>query len=133
MNANKNDWELSYCGLNCAKCDIYLASHGDERLLEELMTWFNENVDPNIEDINCEKCRDSTADCWSNDCEIRSCTLEREVTYCFECPDFLCDILEKFANNGHDHHKRTVENLKKMKEHGLKKWISFHKEPQFCP
>ena len=133
MNSNSNDWELSFCGLNCAKCDIYLASHGDEDLREELMTWFKENVDPNIENISCEKCRGLTSKCWSNDCEIRTCALKRNVTYCFECSDFVCNILEKFANDGPDHHKRTVENLKKIKENGLRKWISLNKEPKFCP
>jgi len=133
MNSSRLDWELSICGLNCAKCEIYQASHGDNALLEELMNYFKENVDPNIQTISCEKCKGPTNKCWSDDCEMRSCAMKRNVRYCFECPDFICDILEKFANDGHDHHKRTVENMKKMKEYGVKKWISFHKEPQFCP
>ncbi len=33
-------WVLSVCGLNCAKCDIYLAGRGDEKLLNEILEWF---------------------------------------------------------------------------------------------
>lgn len=133
MVSIKNDWDLSICGLNCTKCDIYMASHGDEDLLKELLIWFKENVDSNIEIINCEKCRGPTNKCWSDDCKMRSCAIKRDIKHCFECPDFVCDIVEEFAKDGKDHHKRTVENMKKAKEFGLKKWISLQKEPQFCP
>ncbi len=128
-----DDWDLSFCGLNCVKCDIFLSSHGDEKLQEELVKWFKENVDSTIEHVNCEKCRSPIGECWSSDCELRSCATKRNVNYCFECPDFVCDKLDKFANDGYGHHKRTVENMRDMKKKGLKKWISFHKEAQFCP
>ncbi|MFX0136991.1 MAG: DUF3795 domain-containing protein [Candidatus Hodarchaeota archaeon] len=131
--SNKDNWDISFCGLNCAKCDIYLASHGDERLKEELVKWFKENVDPAIEIISCEKCRGPKQECWSDDCEMRSCAIKMNIEYCFECPNFVCDELNKFANNGLKHHKHTVENMKEMKKYGLNKWISLQKKPHFCP
>jgi hypothetical protein len=133
MTSINNDWDLSICGLNCVKCDIYLASHGDEVLQQELLSWFKENVDPNIANISCEKCRGPTNKCWSDDCKMRSCSMKRKITHCFECPDFVCDLVEEFVSDEMDHHKRTVENMKKAKELGLKKWISLQKEPQYCP
>ena len=133
MNLNENDWDLSICGLNCAKCDMYLASHGDEALREELLNWFKENIDPSIEDISCEKCRGPTNQCWSDDCKMRSCAMKRGFQHCFQCPDFVCEFVKDFAAADMDHHKRTVENMIKVKEIGLKKWISLQKEPQFCP
>lgn len=45
------------------------------------------------------------------------------------------DKLRKFASE-YDHHKRTVENMKKMKETGIDAWISNQKkkgELAFCP
>ncbi|MFX0021125.1 MAG: DUF3795 domain-containing protein [Candidatus Hermodarchaeota archaeon] len=129
----ENNWEISFCGLNCAKCDIFLASHGEDELREELLSWFKENIDPKIEYIGCEKCRGPNQDCWTPDCELRSCAIRRNKKYCFECPEFVCDKLKKFANEEIGHHKRTIENLKEMKKIGLKKWISLQKEPKFCP
>lgn len=132
-NLSDYDWDISYCGLNCAKCDIFLASHGNEELHKNLVKWFKENIDPSIESISCEGCRGPTNKCWSDDCEFRPCAMEKGLDYCFECLDFICDKLEKFANDGLEHHKRTVENLKMMKRLGLEKWKSSQKEVNFCP
>ena len=44
-----------------------------------------------------------------------------------------CDKIQAFASDGHDHHRITVENLKRMREIGLDKWLSEHKNPMFCP
>ncbi len=30
MKNEAERWDISVCGLNCAKCEIYLAGHGDE-------------------------------------------------------------------------------------------------------
>lgn len=133
MKSIENGWNLAICGLNCAKCDMYMASHGDEALRSELLNWFRKNIDPNIDDISCEKCRGPTDQCWSGDCKMRSCATKRGFEYCFECPDFVCEFVEEFAAAEMDHHKRTVENMKKVKEIGLEKWIALQKEPQFCP
>jgi len=34
------EWNLSICGLNCAKCDIYEAGHGNEELRNRIIEWF---------------------------------------------------------------------------------------------
>jgi hypothetical protein len=130
---NEDKWDISYCGLNCASCDIYLASHGDDELQKKILQWFQENIDSNINDISCEKCRGPTNKCWTEDCKLRSCAIKMNVKYCYECPEFVCSKLYEFANNGLEHHKRTVENMKKIRKIGLKKWKSLQKEPQFCP
>lgn len=36
----KTGWDLSFCGLNCAACEIYLASHGDDELHDRLVEFF---------------------------------------------------------------------------------------------
>lgn len=30
-------WDVSVCGLNCAKCDIYEACHGNKKLMGEIL------------------------------------------------------------------------------------------------
>lgn len=64
------------------------------------------------------------------------CAKKRRVRYCFECKDFPCESLEAFSSDGVSHHKRTVENMKKMKEIGIVAWIEEQKRKgqcAFCP
>jgi len=64
------------------------------------------------------------------------CAKEKGVQYCFGCTDFPCSILNAFASNGASHHKRTVENLKRIKELGIDAWIAEQEKNckcEFCP
>jgi hypothetical protein len=61
------------------------------------------------------------------------CAQSRGHRYCFQCDEFPCEKLQVFASDGYDHHRQTVENLKAMKEMGLKQWLEQHPEPAFCP
>jgi len=38
------NWDISVCGLNCAKCDIYEACHGNKKLRGEILEWFGKNA-----------------------------------------------------------------------------------------
>jgi hypothetical protein len=122
MTEKSDRWLVSVCGLNCAKCDIYQAGHGNEKLREEMVEWFrkerNETVKP--EQIRCEGCRGSLEVHWSPDCRIMLCAEKKALQYCFQCEDFPCKILEEFGSDGISHHKRTFGNLKRMKKSDLK-------------
>jgi len=52
-------WDISVCGLNCAKCDIYQTYHGNDELLKEILDWFRRERNKIIrpESINCGGCR----------------------------------------------------------------------------
>ncbi len=128
----ENKWELSFCGLNCAVCDMYRASHGDDKLHEELVKWFQENIDPKITYISCEKCHGPNDECWTPDCYFRNCATAKGISYCFECEDFVCEKLEEFGKEA-PHHARTIENMKEMKKIGIEEWIKSQKKVQFCP
>jgi hypothetical protein len=131
-------WHISVCGLNCAVCDIHQAGHGNKEIRKEIIEWFkkerNETVDP--EHIRCEGCRGSLDAHWSPDCNMMLCARKKGVEYCFQCVEFPCTFLEKFSSDGISHHKRTVENLKKMKEIGIEAWIEEQRNKGqclFCP
>jgi hypothetical protein len=136
--ANSGKWVISVCGLNCAKCDIYEAGHGNEKVRNEILEWFkkerNETLKP--KQITCEGCRGPLNAHWSSDCKMLLCSKNKEIDYCFQCEDFPCSIVNKFASDGTSHHKRTIENAKKMKEMGLDAWIAEQKRKEqclFCP
>ena len=54
-------------------------------------------------------------------------------TYCFECAEFPCGAVESFASDGWAHHGQTVENMKQMREIGLREWLARQQEAVFCP
>jgi len=119
-------WVLSVCGLNCAQCDIYDAGHGDKKKRDEIVEWFrkerNETIKPG--QVRCDGCRGPFDRHWSPDCKMMLCARTRELQYCFECESFPCRLLEEFAADGMEHHKRAVERSKRMKEIGLKAWMA---------
>jgi hypothetical protein len=80
------------------------------------------NVDP--EKVRCDGCRtDRKGRHWSPDCEIlQCCVYDRKLEFCSQCPDFPCPALEEWSRVN-EYHAQAVENLKKMKEVGVEKWI----------
>jgi len=103
----QRDWDVSVCGLNCAKCKL-------------------------LEKGDCAGCRGPLDEHWSPGCEFLPCARDRGHRYCFECDDFPCDKLEAFASDGHEHHRLAVENMRAMREMGLEAWIARQPEPMFC-
>jgi len=104
------EWNIGVCGLNCAKC-------------------------PDYRSINCEKeCAKGLLGTHSStNCKLLPCAREKAHRYCFECKEFPCQKLEEFSSDGHAHHKQTVENMKRMKEIGIKAWIAEQEKCMFCP
>ena len=138
----KLDWEFSYCGLNCARCSLYLIPE-EKKSAEQVLTWFKSQkwrpeeltVDEFMKNNGreCEKCRGPENKCWTEDCFFRSCAIEKGLDYCFQCENLPCEKLSAFANDGAPHHKQTLENLEIMKKIGLKAFIESHSKPTFCP
>ena len=61
------------------------------------------------------------------------CADEKGHRYCFECDEFPCAELDKFASDGHEHHRIAVENMEEMRRLGLKEWTARQEKPMFCP
>ena len=81
---------IAYCGLNCEKCDAYLATINDDQVLREKTAklWAKLNNAPILpEHINCQGCRVEgikTVFCDSL-CDIRKCAQKKGVTTCGNC------------------------------------------------
>ena len=105
---------IGYCGLDCEKCDAYLATlHDDQELRERTAKLWAELNDAPIlpEHINCEGCRADgvkTVYCESL-CRIRQCALKKGMATCGDCPDIeTCQELEEVVSNSPE----ALENLK---------------------
>ena len=105
---------IAYCGLDCEKCDAYLATIHDDQALREKTAklWAELNQAPILpEHINCQGCRVAgikTVFCNSL-CGIRQCALKKGVATCGDGPELeKCEIVGMvIANN-----PETLKNLK---------------------
>ena len=86
------DKMIAFCGLNCEKCDAYLATkNNDEELRKKTARLWSElnGVEILPKDINCEGCRANGIKTVYCDklCPIRQCALNKGVQTCIECAE----------------------------------------------
>lgn len=105
---------IAYCGLDCEKCDAYIATINDDQHLREKTAklWAKLNNAPILpEHINCQGCRTDgvkTVFC-EHMCEIRKCALKKGVATCGECLDIeTCLTIEPIIANN----PAVLKNLK---------------------
>ena len=105
---------IGCCGLDCEKCDAYIATINNNQALREKTAklWAKLNNAPILpEHINCEGCRVNgvkTVFC-EKVCEIRKCALEKSFSTCGDCPELdSCQTVEAMLSNT----PSAMENLK---------------------
>ena len=105
---------IAYCGLDCEKCDAYLATVRDDQALREKTAkeWSKLNNAPILpEQINCLGCRAEgvkTVFCESL-CQIRQCALQKGVETCGDCGRLeKCQTVAAILANSPE----ALENLK---------------------
>ena len=109
---------IAYCGLDCEKCDAYLATIHDDQALREKTAklWAELNQAPILpEHINCEGCRVDgvkTVYC-ENYCSIRQCALKKGVTTCSSCAEMeTCQTIGEIFSNNPDALKNLMSKAK---------------------
>ena len=106
---------IAYCGLDCEKCDAYIATINDDQKLREKTAkpWAELNNAPILpEHINCQGCHVKgvkTVFCESI-CGIRQCAIKKGVSTCGECSDLEnCSTVGAILENN----PSALNNLKK--------------------
>lgn len=68
---------------------------------------------------------------------FRDCAQEHHVTRCYECSQFPCERLAKFAHehyqNGICHHEHILEDLRLMQQIGVEAWVAQQTAAHTCP
>lgn len=89
----------AYCGFDCAKCPVYIASEtGDEKLKCELIERFSEeNESIGFEQIECHGCKSDipSGHRFCSECEFRTCARRRGISSCGECGSYPCESIER--------------------------------------
>jgi hypothetical protein len=94
---------ISYCGLVCESCMIYLATREvdktkKEQKLAEIISKCKlyYGVDYKFEDINdCDGCKSESGRLFfaCNDCKIKKCAVAKRIDNCAYCSEYACDEL----------------------------------------
>jgi hypothetical protein len=110
---------IAYCGINCAECPAYIATQENDnakrrQVAEEWQKMFNPNIKP--EDINCDGCTSTgkLVFAFCNECKIRLCAIEKQVTNCAHCPSYACDQLKEFHKMMPNH--KAQDNLESLRK-----------------
>jgi hypothetical protein len=107
---------IAVCGMNCRICVGY----------------FGYTMTGRKRKHTCSGCRISGKICAfvKKRC---SKALKEEVTYCFECEDFPCEIIEKLDKTYREKYKMsTIDNLKFIKEKGMEKFLESEEKKYRC-
>jgi hypothetical protein len=107
--------QIAICGLDCEKCDAYIATKNNDQSLREKTAklWSELNHAAILpEHINCEGCRMNGAKTLfcSSLCEIRKCAVVKGIETCGYCPEK--DICPK-VNAIWQNNPQARENLQK--------------------
>ncbi len=110
---------IAACGLDCAKCDAYIATQAnDQAALEKLVEkWRVEYNAPNIalENVLCDGCMGGGRTIgYCAECKIRLCAVERKLENCAACPDYGCEKLAAFWQNA----PQAKANLEAIRQGG---------------
>jgi hypothetical protein len=100
---------IAYCGLNCATCQIYLATRETDpkkqrQMREQIVLAIKKYLgeEKQVEDItDCDGCKTQGGRIYSNcqKCQIRKCASGKGFENCAYCSEYACDKLSKFFDS----------------------------------
>ena len=111
---------MAYCGFDCGKCPIYIATAEDSDAMRETLAKKLSTPEKQLtkEDINCSGCKGDVRyiNPFCNVCRIRCCAVEHGVGYnCGECAEYPCEeILAKIPADGES--RRNLDAASGRKE-----------------
>ncbi|MFH0879523.1 MAG: DUF3795 domain-containing protein [Lentisphaerota bacterium] len=90
---------MSYCGLDCEKCEAFIATQKNDDALRgkvagEWAKLYNAPILP--EHIHCTGCRGNGVKFYYCEqlCAIRKCASGKGLEHCAACADFACETLK---------------------------------------
>ena len=109
------DKMIGYCGIDCSKCDVYIATINDDDELRAKTAekWSELNrvtITPDM--LNCVGCRcDGLKTYFCSDmCEIRKCAEAREYDSCCSCGEApTCKKLAMIITDNEEARKNVIK------------------------
>lgn len=103
---------LAPCGMNCAVCYVHLKKKKA-----------------------CQGCRgqaESQPD-HCRECNIRNCTVDRGIDFCFECASFPCAVIKRLDKSYQQRYQVSlIENAIRFKTVGAEQYLLEEKQKWTC-
>lgn len=106
-----------YCGLACKSCSIYIASLEGGEALEKRA----QKAGMTSEEIYCGGCRSDKTSPYCTDCQMKKCIRKKRLTWCSECREYPCALLQDFQNSL-PHRAEVLRSLEYAKTHSPEEW-----------
>ena len=109
---------ISFCGINCFSCHVYIAKKTDNNDLRiktaKQLISIGFEITP--DQVNCDGCISSDGLLLKhcNDCKVRNCAMSKNIMTCAECPEYYCEKLENLWNEFQPSEAKT--NLDKINQ-----------------
>jgi len=92
---------IAFCGLDCSKCEAYLATQADSgsKRADVAQKWSAQyKADIKPDQINCDGCKSDGRKFFYCEslCDIRRCCLVKGLENCAACGDYQCETLSGF-------------------------------------
>lgn len=91
---------ISYCGIDCKKCEALIATRTNDNSLrakvaDEISVFTGIKCTP--EEINCAGCRSDgeKSPYCQRICKVRKCAMKKNVVHCGQCKEYPCPKLNK--------------------------------------
>jgi len=135
-NSQKRRKLAGPCGLYCGACSVYVArKRGDAAALDVVAKRITEQeswvIKPE-EDLVCDGCLSSQQAIMCRRCAMRTCAIDKGITHCAQCPDFPCQTIIDFNNDGQPHHSEVLDNVRRQQEIGIDAWLDDQEKKWHC-
>jgi hypothetical protein len=127
---------VTVCGLYCGACALYRALHESDPVRKtEMLNAMAGRFGSPAEALECEGCLGGGKLApYCLNCQILHCANNREgVTRCADCPDFPCDLVTSFKNDGIRHHAEVFDSIRDQQKIGVPAWLKKQEERWRCP
>ncbi len=124
---------VGICGIYCGACLTYRSSRdGDPKLIDFLM-----EQGLSKDEMLCNGCGSDFVTPRCSGCIFKECVKNKEIAYCYECPDFPCrkttDLSENRASVEHKPHlKLCPRNIQDIRKIGLDEWLKQQEKRWSC-
>ena len=101
---------ISYCGLLCSECPVYVATAQNDNLAKAKLAkeYSGGGNQFSVQDMDCYGCfsESSRSNKMCGSCEIRNCARPRGLKNCGYCGDYPCRYINDHVPEGSDNRKR---------------------------
>lgn len=121
---------IGACGIYCRACDHYFANTEDGKHLMN-----NEKIAQRVKTHPCKGCKAENKKeicVYCVNCDVRLCSIEKNVELCTQCSSYPCEKLDRFTT-GLEHHKEAAKSLCEHKNATTEKWHEFLEKRWSCP